>query len=177
MIDQPPEGADPRRNVSEELERARALTAVMRDQVERADAVRDSEERRYRRSRLRRGVLVVLWTGIAYVWLGTPSWLTVEPPPAQSIVEEAQALRLNVFLQTQQIEAYRITRGRLPYVLEEAGPPFQGMEYRRRDSRTYEVSGASHRVHVRYESDSSPLDFVGQAADLLEESPPGERDD
>lgn len=59
-----------------------------------------------------------------------PSWLTVEPPPAQPIVEEAQALCPNVFLQTRQIEAYRITRGRLPYVLEEAGPPFQGMGYR-----------------------------------------------
>ncbi len=173
MIDESPEGVDARGGVSEEQERARALTAVLRDQEERVEAARQAEARHYQRSRVRRGALAVLWVGVAYVWLGTPSWLTVEPPPVQPIVEEAQALRLNVFLQTQQIEAYRISRGRLPYVLEEAGPPFQGMEYRRLDSRSYDLSGASRRVHVRYQSDTPALDFVGQAADLLEEGRAG----
>ena len=161
--------ADPKREVSEEHDRARALAAVMRDQSDRADAAFDAEMRRQRRARIRRSALIVVWVGMAYVWVGTPSWLTVAPPPTPTIREEAQSLRLNVFLQTQQIEAYRIARGRLPYVLEEAGPPFQGMEYRRRDSRSYDLTGASTRVHLRYGSEIPAMDFVGDAAGLLDQ--------
>ena len=171
MVDHPAEDANPRRQVSEEHDRARALAAVMRDQSERADAALDDELRRQRRARTRRSALIVVWVGMAYLWFGTPSWLTVAPSPDQTIGEEAQALRLNVFLQTQQIEAYRIARGRLPYVLEEASPPFQGMEYRRRDSRSFDLKGASSRVHLRYESETPALDFVEESADPLDEVP------
>jgi hypothetical protein len=177
MVDNPTDDADPRRQVSEEQDRARALAAVMRDQSERADTALEGELRRQRRARTRRSALIVVWVGVAYVWFGTPPWLTVNPPPAQTIGEEAQALRLNVFLQSQQIEAYRVTRGRLPYVLEEAGPPFQGMEYRRRDSRSYDLNGASNRVHLRYGSETPALDFVGESVDLLEPVPVGGGDD
>ena len=177
MVDHPTDDADPRREVSPEHDRARALAAVMRDQSERADAALDAEVRGQKRARMRRSALIAVWVGVAYVWLGTPSWLTIAPPPEQTIGEEAQSLRLNVFLQTQQIEAYRITRGRLPYVLEEAGPPFQGMEYRRRDSRSYDLSGASNRVHLQYGSETPPLDFVGEAADLVQDVPTEGGDD
>jgi hypothetical protein len=173
MNEQDPKGTGPRLGMSEEQERVRALTAFLREQEERADAALLAEERQYQRSRVRRGTLVVLWIGIAYVWLGTPSWLTVEAPPDQTIAEEAEALRLNVFLQTQQIQGYLIARGRLPYVLEEAGPPFIGMQYNRRDSRSYELHGISSRVDLLYESETPPLEFVGRAADLLEGSPLG----
>jgi hypothetical protein len=86
---------------------------------------------------------------------------------------------LNVFLQTQAIEAYRLERGRLPFVLQEAGPPFYGMEYRRFDSRSYEVQGRSDRVILRYHSDQPPMEFVGDASNLLvaagDEPPQGNR--
>lgn len=167
MIDQPPEPVDPVRYVSEEQERARALAEVLRDQAERADVARDSEERRERRRRIRRGALITTWVAVAYVWIATPSWLRVEAPPEPTVAEEAQALRVNVFLQTQAIEAYVLERGRLPYVLQEAGPPFRGMEYRRRDSRTYDLQGRTDRVILRYSSQESPFSFVGTAADFL----------
>ena len=109
------------------------------------------------------------WVGVAYVWLATPSWLTVQPPREPTVEEEATALRVNVFLQTQAIESYWIRRGRLPYVLQEAGPPFRGMEYRRRDSRSYELQGRSDLVTLRYSSEQSPFSFVGTATDLLTE--------
>lgn len=166
MSDQTPRSEEPRQ-VSPEAERARALAEVMRDQEMRARAHVRAEVRRAQRSRLRRRALVALWIGIAYVWLANPPWLRIESPPPQPLSEEATALRLNVFLQAQQIEAYRAQRGRLPYILEEVGPPFPGMEYRRRDSRTYEVEGAAARVRIRYDSQRSPLDFVGSAAELL----------
>lgn len=167
MVDQPPDDLDPRQQVSEEHERARALAAVLRDQAERADHAAEAEVRRARRARVRRGVLTAVWIGVAYVWLGNPPGLRVEPPPEASVSEEARSLRVNVFLQTQRIEAYRRDEGRLPYVLQEAGPPFPGMTYRRRDSRFYEIEAGSERVSLYYASERSPLDFVGEAADVL----------
>ncbi len=116
------------------------------------------------------------WIGIAYIWMGTPGWLTVDPPPVRTVAEESNALRFNLFLQSQRVEAYRTERGRLPYVLDEAGPRFRGMEYRRRDNRQYQITGRSNRVELRYYSRQSPLAFVGEAASLAEDpSPGGER--
>ncbi len=172
MVDRPSDDLDPTFRVSEEAERARALTAVLRDQAVRAESQRDAYARRQRRRRVRKGVLVVSWLAMAYVWLAAPSWTRVRPAPEQSIADEAQSLRLNVFLQSQAVEAYQLRRGRLPDVLEEAGPPFPGMDYRRKDSRSYEIRGRSDRVRLRYESEEAPLDFVGSAADLLGSYPP-----
>lgn len=162
--------------MSEEQERARALAEVLRDQASRIEAAEAAEERRHRRARRRRIVLVTAWVGVAYVWLFSPSWTNIQPPRPQPIDQEAQALRLNVFLQTQAIEAYRNERGRLPYVLQEAGPPFRGIEYLRRDSRSYELRGSSDRVRLRYFSEEPPLDFVGDAARLLA-APAQDRED
>lgn len=162
---------DPVRYVSEERERARALAEVLRDQAERADTVRRIEERRLRRARVRRGTLMVTWAVVAYVWLATPAWLTVQPPQVPTAAEEALSLRVHVFLQSQAIEAYRLRSGRLPYVLQEAGPPFRGMEYQRFDSRTYELRGRTDRVLLRYNSGQPAMDFVGDAADVLVDVP------
>ena len=108
---------------------------------------------------------------MAYVWLASPSWTRIEPPPEQSVASETESLRLNIFLQSQAIEAYRLRRGKLPDVLQQAGPPFPGMDYRLKDSRSYELEGSSRRVRLRYESAQSPLAFVGSAADVLGTGP------
>jgi len=175
MTDQPPQDpVDSPRYVSEAQVRARALAAVLRDQAERADAIRDSEELRVRRARARRKVLLGTWAAAVLVWVTAPFWLKVPDPAPPTVADEARSLRLNVFLQSQAIEAYRQRSGRLPFVLQEAGPPFRGMEYRRFDSRSYELQGRSDRVILRYHSDQPALDFVGPAAVLLADTEPAE---
>ena len=170
MVDQPPERVvDPGR-VSDEAERARAVAEFLRHQEERAGLARREEVRRERTTRVRRGALLGAWLGVAYIWLGSPSWLAIEPPPPQSVTDEARSLRMSVFFQSQKIEAYRAERGRLPYVLEEAGPPFGGIEYRRKDGRFYELRGESDRIHIRYESERPALDFLGRASERFEEA-------
>lgn len=173
MTDQPPQPVDRPRYVSEEQERARALAEVLRDQETRILASARAEERREQVAARRRRALIAAWAAVAWIWIASPSWTRVQPPPTPTVAEEAEALRLHVFLQTQAIEAYRERSGRLPYVLQEAGPPFRGMEYRRRDSRTYELQARSDRVLLRYHSDQPPLDFVEDAASAL--SPGGGR--
>lgn len=167
MSDQPPQPVDHARYVSEEQVRARALAEVLREQDARAQASQEAEARRSRRTRIRRSALIAAWGLVIWIWVASPAWLRVAPPPRPTVAEEAEALRLHVFLQSQAIEAYRQRSGRLPYVLQEAGPPFRGLEYRRRDSRTYELQGRSERVVLRYHSEQPPLDFVGAAADRL----------
>lgn len=167
MTDQPPQPVESARYVSEEQVRARALAEVLREQDARAQASLEAEARRARTARIRRGALIATWAGVGWIWVASPSWLRVPPPPSPTVAEEAEALRIHVFLQSQAIEAYRERSGRLPYVLQEAGPPFRGLEYRRHDSRTYVLQGRSERVILRYHSEQPALDFVGEAADRL----------
>ena len=167
MIDQPPLEREPHDRVSEERERARLLADVLRDQAKRAEAALEAEARSHRRARIRRGVLVAVWAAAAYVWLISPGWTRVDPTPVPTLAEDVRSLRINLFLQAEQVEGFQASRGRLPWVLQEAGPPLPGMEYRRRDSQSYEIQARSHRVHLSYTSDRPPLDLVGPAAGIL----------
>lgn len=166
MAHQPPTG-DPAHRVSDERERARLLAAVMRHQEERAAAAEATRERRGRRTRTRRAVLAIAWMGVAYVWLGSPSWLQVPEPAPRTLAAEATGLRLSVFLQSQRVEAYRRSSGRLPFILQEAGPPLPGVRYRRLDSRSYVLEGGTERIWLHFDSRRPPLDFVGRAGELL----------
>lgn len=167
MIHQPSHEPESEDRVSEEHERARALADVLRDQAERARAALDAERRRHRRTRLRRGAVSAVWVAAAYVWVFSPGWSRVETPPPPSLAEDVRALRINLFLQTQQVEAFEAARGRLPWVLQEVGPPLPGMEYRRLDNQRYELEARSDRVRMSYSSRVPPLEFVGDAASLL----------
>lgn len=164
------------REVSDENGRAQAVSAFLRDQDERRKKALKRAARRRRIRRARRIAVGATWIGVAYIWVGTPGWLTVEPPPVPTVADESNALRFNLYLQSQRVEAYRAERGRLPYVLDEAGPRFRGMEYRRRDNSQYQITGRTDRVELQYYSRQSPLAFVGEAASLAEDPHPrGER--
>jgi hypothetical protein len=171
MVDDTEEDVDPTLHVSEEHERARALAAVLRDQAERLELVREAEERRLRRGRVRRAVTIALWVGAAWIWALPPAWTRVAPPGPSPLAEEARALRFQVYLQIQAIEAYRNAHSHLPDVLPEAGPPLRHVEYVRRDSRTYELHGRSRRVLVRYRSEEPARTFGEGAAGLIPPAP------
>ncbi len=158
---------DPTLRVSEERERARALAAVLRDQSERADTAREADERRRRRGRLRKGVTIGLWVAAAWIWLLPPAWTRISAPEPPPLASEAQAVRFRVYLQIEAIEAYRTEHGRLPGVLPEAGPPFEGVEYVRLDSHDYVLSGRSRRVLVRYRSQEPASTFAAGVAGLI----------
>lgn len=167
MIDDAHRPLDSDQRVSAAHERAQALAEVMRDQVERAEAAAEAEVRSTRRRRTRRGALAAVWAAMTYVWLLNPGWTRVEPPRPPALAEEVQAVRLNLFLQAQQVEAFREDRGRLPWVLQETGPPLPGMRYRRVDNQSYSIEARSHRVVVDYESGRPAVQLLGSAAELL----------
>ena len=159
--------------VSDESQRARAVSDFLQDQNERQQRALKRKVRQRRFKKARRIVVGATWIGVAYIWVGTPGWLTVDPPPVPTVADESSALRFNLYLQAQRVEAYRTERGRLPYVLDEAGPRFRGMEYRRRDNRHYLITGRTDRIELQYYSRESALVFVGEAASLAESPSPG----
>lgn len=167
MVDGPPNPVDPTQQVSDASERARFVADFLRDQATREEHSRHSEILRARMRRVRRFVVAVAWVGVTYTWVATPAWLTVEPVVPQTVVEESESLRVDMWLQAQRIEAYRQQRGRLPYVLDEAGPRFRGIEYRRRDNRVYEIIGRSDRVELEFDSRTPADEFLGPAGRLL----------
>ena len=136
------------RRVSDAQERARALAEVLRHQEEQAQAAREAEERRVRRTRVRRGLVTGAWAMAAYVWISSPSWTRVAPPPPPPVAEDGRALQVNLFLQAQQIRAFQEAQDRLPWVLQETGPPLPGIEYRRLDNQHYELEARSRRAHL-----------------------------
>lgn len=167
MVDQPPLG-DARQHVSAEVERARLLAAVLRDQSERADAARRLLEHRTRRSRIGRGTLAVMWAAMAWVWLGGHPAFHVQPPPRATVAEETSALRLQMYLHAQRVEAFRERTGRLPYVLAETGPPAPGLTYQRVGGAGYRLEGMADRVAVRYDSHRPARELLGTGAGLLD---------
>ena len=80
-------------------------------------------------------------------------------PPA----EETSGLRLSTYLQAQQVEAFRLSSGRLPDVLREAGKTIPGMIYERIDASTYRLVGATERATVRWISTDSLSALLGDA--------------
>ena len=147
---QPPDRYSP----SEEKERLRAGDDVMRDQALR-DVLRDVAYKRPRAS-LRAHVAATVLAMIALVtWLLPVPGLRPDIPFPIPPADEHAGLRFATYVQAQQVEAFRQTRGRLPDVLQETGEPLPGMSYERLDARTYRLGGATERSSVNWVSSDS----------------------
>ncbi len=154
-------------SLSSEGERASAIASVLKDQAEKA------EVRSFVRSPGPKPLLPQLaGLGIAslvaaYVWFATPGWLEPAPIPPPPVEVELATLRLEMFIQAQAIESYRLNNGRTPAFLEEAGPPRPGVRYRRVDADTYILQGQGDRVRLVYTSRDSLGAFLGEEGEAL----------
>lgn len=151
-----------RRSLSDDKERQRAIEDVLRDQARR-EVLRDVAYRIPHASLRTRVVATVLAAVAILGWFLPIPFL--EPridfplPPA----EETSGLRLSTYLQAQQVEAFRLSAGRLPDVLREAGKTIPGMTYERIDASTYRLVGATERATVRWISTDSLSALLGDA--------------
>ena len=110
------------------------------------------------------GILTLL---SLYLWFGSPSFLAtglVEPiPPA---LEEA-GLRMEVHLQTLNVEEFLQKEGRLPNSLSEAGDPFTVVEYERLDRRTFRLWAPGPAGIIEYASGDSLELFLGETKAVI----------
>ncbi len=146
-------------------EAADAVAAVMKHAAERDAAARE-KSRPKTPSRWALPVGINLAVLALYLLVFTPQWVTVDPIPAPDPVTRAQDLRLAMYIQAKQIEAYRIENGRLPATLADAGVVVPGVDYVPQGT-TYLLIATAGETVLRYESSQSADDFVGSAAAKL----------
>ncbi len=166
--DLPPEEVEEQQAMalSSEMERAAAIASVLRHQAERKEA-REAVQLPGRRPLLPQLTALALSTVVAvYVWFGSPSWLEPRLPPPPPLEVEETSVQAAVYIQAQQIEAYRVRNGRLPAFLEEAGPAVAGVRYTRLDARTYRIQGHDQRVAFSYTS-GEPMDSLAAAVERV----------
>jgi len=151
-------------------EREAALAAFLRAQAQKAEAEeRASVARRQRSASQRIGGLLLALAAAVWVWVFPPAWLQTPRPEPPTLAEESSALRLTMYFQAQKIEGYRREYGRVPLRLEDAGPPFAGMEYIRLTDADYRLRGRAPRVTLSFSSAGDDVAaFLGDAEDLLE---------
>ncbi len=97
-----------------------------------------------------------------YLLISQPGWINMHPieGPDRETLEEG--LREAMFVQSQQIEAYRQDTGRLPSSLDELpGSPQPGVEYQLQGTQEYSLVGTNGEAALIYESTEPAQDFLG----------------
>ena len=100
-----------------------------------------------------------------YLLISPPGWVTVHPIKAPDPAVQEQGLKMAMYIQSQQIEAFRLKNGRLPTSLEEmGGSPPPGVEYQVQGSNQYRLVGTNGPAALVYDSTESAADFLGADA-------------
>jgi hypothetical protein len=129
----------------------------------RSEAERHSTEeaRATRRKRVTRLTALGAALAIALVLaFRPPAWILPPPVPTPTPAEREASIRFAMYLQAQQIEHFRATRGRLPSQSGEAGPPLPGVQYIVLGGASYQLRSTTDST-IRYNSTDSLLAFLG----------------
>ncbi|HXE57480.1 MAG TPA: hypothetical protein VNK43_05725 [Gemmatimonadales bacterium] len=150
----------------------RALAEAARELV-RAEVERQAAEARAVATRaaprrwLRPVLAVLLLTAAGYLWLADPPWLTSATVAAEPPEVRRAGLRLGLFLESQRVEAFRRARGRLPHSAAELGGARPGIEYRRLDEHTYELTATGDGTRETYHSSIPAERMLGHSLEVL----------
>jgi hypothetical protein len=89
-----------------------------------------------------KGALAVVTFGIALLTaVFPPAWLAGPPAAIPTPGDRDRGLRTAVFLQAQQVEAFRVREGRLPLTLAELPARLPGLTLVRSNNRVYQIRG------------------------------------
>ena len=133
-------------------EAAKVVADAMRHAAERDEAARRRETPRApSRWTLLLGLLLAAYAG--YLVVAPPGWVVLDPVEAPSPVAEEQSLRFAMYLQAEQIEAYRAEHGVLPPSLDAlpGSPARDRFEYAR-DGDGFRLVAAFGDESIVYDS-------------------------
>ncbi len=122
--------------LSDAADRESAVAAVLREQE-----VNSAQVRRWPRGTtpLRLAATLALLVVAGYVWATGPTWLGPAPLPTIDSARDTAGVRLKLALHLQRVLDFRASTGRLPDQLRETGEEVPGVDYQRRDARTFEL--------------------------------------
>jgi hypothetical protein len=129
----------PTHRISRVEDRERILAEAMAHAEEQDAQYRLPMEPRRRQPPWKAAVALLLLVVAGSLALRPPAFLRGPPPAVVTPAEREQGIRAALYLQAQQVEAFRIERGRLPASLAEVSVRFPYMEYVRSNSRTYQL--------------------------------------
>jgi competence protein ComGC len=141
-------------------ETADAVAAVIKHAHDRDEAARKRERPRGQpRWMLPLGINLAVFA--VYLLIAPPAWVTVNPIEGPDPAAQEQSLRVAMFLQAQQIEAYRLEHGALPASLAELerDPVSDEVEYVPRGS-SYQLVGAVGESALVYDSTGDNAEFT-----------------
>jgi hypothetical protein len=149
-----PSSASERKKLIEEYEQTKRSEAE-RHTSEQAQAIR-------RRKTIRMTALGLALVSALVLAFAPPAWVLPDPPPMPTPAEREASARFSIYLQAQQIEHFRATRGRLPATLDEAGPPLPGVAYLVSSAGTYQLRSTTDQA-ITYNSTDSLNAFLGES--------------
>jgi hypothetical protein len=129
----------PVHRISSVEDRERLLAEALAHAEEQEAHYRLPMEPRRRQPRWKLAVAFLLFVVAGSLALNPPALLRGRRPAAVTLGERERGIRATLYLQAQQVEAFRIERGRLPTSLSEVSVRLPGMEYVRSNSRTYQL--------------------------------------
>ena len=152
----------PRPNASEYGD---VLGDVLKDQVRRK-AMQDTASTNPKRTRLPAWLPPVLALVSIWLWVFPPAVLRPEPPTIPAANQEA-GLRMEMFIQANNILRYRTENGRLPSALEEAGDSSPALQYEPLTASVFRLRGQSGDIAVSYTSTEPLADLLADAKDIV----------
>ena len=144
-------------------EAADALSAVMSHAAERDDAQHKKAPQKTQ-SKLALPLGINLGVFALYMLIAPPAWVVVNPIEAPPVEEQADHMRLAMYMQAMRVNVYRAQNGELPAALEDAGSPVPGVEYSVIGANRYELIATIGTEVVRYDSSESANEWVGSDA-------------
>ena len=113
----------------------------------------------------RSGTLAInLGVFAVYVLIAPPGWIVVAPLEAPPLEEQADDMRLAMYMQAMRVDAYHAENGVLPGTLEDAGSSVPGVQYFVMGANRYELIASIGTEVVRYDSSESANAWVGSGA-------------
>lgn len=135
----PDDSEPPAHRISKVEDRERILAEAMAHAEEQEAHYRLPMEPQRRQPLWKWTAALLLFVVAGSLALNPPLFLRGPQPAAVTPGERERGIRAALFLQAQQVEAFRIQRGRLPASLAEVTVRLPGMEYVRSNSRTYQL--------------------------------------
>ena len=142
-----------------------ALSDVLKDQVRR-DELRRAPAPKAARARVHPSVPPVLALVSIWLWVFPPTALIPEVPTIPPAAQEA-GLRMEMFIQLNNIIRYRSEHGNLPSGLDDLGDRPEGVQYTQIADDVFQLSGRTGDVIVDYTSTEPVEDLLADARAIV----------